>query len=110
MDVNTIFLNAELVENMFMEQPKAFVVSGKEYMGCHIRGSICGLKQASRQWYIKFDQTRRFRVGQLASRSTWATRRLIAIRTTIRPNNRVLVDLGVHIVVLHIYRTYIYNI
>ena len=40
-----------------MAQPKGFVVSGKEHMGCHLRRSIYGLKQASRQWYIKFDQT-----------------------------------------------------
>jgi hypothetical protein len=57
MDVNTTFLNGELVENVFMAQPKGFVVSGKEHMECHLRRSIYGLKQASRQWYIKFDQT-----------------------------------------------------
>ena len=57
MDVKTAFLNGELVENVFMAQPKGFVVSGKEHMGCHLRRSIYGLKQASRQWYIKFDQT-----------------------------------------------------
>jgi hypothetical protein len=42
---------------VFMAQPKGFVVSGKEHMGCHLRRSIYGLKQASKQWYIKFDQT-----------------------------------------------------
>jgi hypothetical protein len=57
MDVNTTFLKGELVENVFMAQPKRSVMSGKEHMGCHLRRSIYGLKQASRQWYIKFDQT-----------------------------------------------------
>jgi hypothetical protein len=40
-----------------MAQPKGFVMRGKEHMGCHLRRSIYGLKQASRLWYIKFDQT-----------------------------------------------------
>ena len=57
MDVKTTFQNGELVENVFMAQPKGFVMRGKEHMGCHFRRSIYGLKQASRQWYIKFDQT-----------------------------------------------------
>jgi hypothetical protein len=57
MDVKTVFLNGELVENMFMAQPKGFIVHGKENMQCHLRRSIYGLKQASRQWHLKFDQT-----------------------------------------------------
>jgi hypothetical protein len=40
-----------------MAQPKGFAVKEKEHMGCHLRKSIYGLKQASRQWYLKFDET-----------------------------------------------------
>jgi hypothetical protein len=44
MDVKTTFLNGELEENVFMAQPKGFVVSGKEHMECHLMRSIYGLK------------------------------------------------------------------
>jgi hypothetical protein len=57
MDVRTTFLNGDLEENVYMAQPKGFVVKGKERMECRLKKSIYGLKQASRQWYLKFDRT-----------------------------------------------------
>jgi len=56
-DVKTAFLNGELSDKVYMAQLKGFVVKGKEKMGCHLKRSIYGLKQASRQWYLNFDET-----------------------------------------------------
>jgi hypothetical protein len=55
MYVKMVFLNGDLEGNINMAQPKGFVVEGKERMGCCLKKSIYGLKQASRQWYLKFD-------------------------------------------------------
>ena len=59
MDVKTAFLNGDLYEDVYTTQPKGFVVEGQENFGCHLKKSIYGLKQASRQWYLKFDETSR---------------------------------------------------
>jgi hypothetical protein len=48
-DVKTVFLNVDLLKNVYMTQPKGFAMKGKKHMGCHMRKSIYGLKQASRQ-------------------------------------------------------------
>jgi hypothetical protein len=56
MDVKTAFLNEDVEENVYITQPKGFVIEGKERMGCRLKKSIYGLKQASRQWYLKFDR------------------------------------------------------
>jgi hypothetical protein len=57
MDVKTTLLNGDLLENIYMAEPKGFVMKGKKHIRCHLKKSIYGLKQASRQWYLKFDET-----------------------------------------------------
>ena len=46
MDVKTAFLNGDLYENVYMAQPEGFVVEGQEHLGCRLKKSIYGLKQA----------------------------------------------------------------
>ena len=55
MDVKTTFLHDELHEEIYMEQLKGFEVSRKENLVCKLKKSLYRLKQASRQWYKKFD-------------------------------------------------------
>jgi Reverse transcriptase (RNA-dependent DNA polymerase) len=56
MDVKTTFLNDNLEEEIYMEQPASFVVERQEHKVCKLLRSIYGLKQSSRQWYIWFHQ------------------------------------------------------
>ena len=50
-------LNENLDEEVFMDQPEDFIVEQKEHMMCKLKMSIYGLKQASRQWYLKCNNT-----------------------------------------------------
>jgi hypothetical protein len=57
MDVKTAFLNGDLEEDIYMEQPSGFLQRGHEHFVCKLRKSLYGLKQASRAWYQKIDAT-----------------------------------------------------
>ena len=48
-DVKTTFLNGDLNEEIYMEQPEGFVVSGQEKKVCRLVKSLYGLKQAPKQ-------------------------------------------------------------
>jgi hypothetical protein len=57
MDVKTTFLNEELDDEIYMDQPEGFVADGQENKVCRLLKSLYGLKQAPKQWHEKFDHT-----------------------------------------------------
>nr|AAT77072.1 retrotransposon protein, putative, Ty1-copia sub-class [Oryza sativa Japonica Group] len=57
MNVKTTFLNGELDEEIYMDQPDGFVVEGQEGKVCKLLKSLYGLKQSPKQWHEKFDKT-----------------------------------------------------
>nr|GEW59996.1 zinc finger, CCHC-type [Tanacetum cinerariifolium] len=56
MDINTAFLNGDLDKEIYMKQPKGFVMSGHENKVCKLKKSLYGLKQAPKQRHQKFDE------------------------------------------------------
>ena len=49
LDVKITFLHGELEEQIYMHQPKGFIISRKEYHVCLLKKSLYGLKQSPRQ-------------------------------------------------------------
>jgi Reverse transcriptase (RNA-dependent DNA polymerase) len=55
LDVKTAFLNGELEDEIFMQQPQGYHEGGKGKV-CRLRRAIYGLKQAPRAWYLKLQE------------------------------------------------------
>nr|GEU53609.1 putative reverse transcriptase domain-containing protein [Tanacetum cinerariifolium] len=56
MDVKTTFLNGELDEEVYINQPQCSIMPGNENRVCKLIKSLYGLKQSPNQWHQKFDE------------------------------------------------------
>ena len=55
MDVKTTFLNRQIEEEVYIEQPEGFELHGTESHVCKLKKSLYGLKQVPRAWYVGID-------------------------------------------------------
>ena len=55
LDVKFAFINGELNEEVYVEQPQGYVVKGKEKKVYRLQKALYGLKQAPRAWNNKID-------------------------------------------------------
>ena len=56
MDVKSMFLNGELEEEVYIEQPQGFLLSEHGDYVCRLKKALYGLKQAPRAWYVRLDK------------------------------------------------------
>ena len=55
MDVKITFLNGDIEEEVYIEQPDAFVIHEKESHVCRLKIALYGIKQPPRAWYERID-------------------------------------------------------
>ena len=56
MDVKSAFLNGDLEEEVYIEQPEGFILGNDAKLVCKLRKALYGLKQALRAWYYCLDK------------------------------------------------------
>jgi hypothetical protein len=55
MDVKNVFLNGTLKEEVYVQQPPGFIITGNEGKVLRLRKALYGLWQAPKAWNAKFD-------------------------------------------------------
>ena len=55
LDVKSTFLNGILLEEIYVQQPEGFEVTGHEHKVYKLQKALYGLKQAPRAWYSRID-------------------------------------------------------
>ncbi|KAL8107153.1 hypothetical protein AgCh_023815 [Apium graveolens] len=56
LDIKLVFLNGELLEEVYVTQPEGFVKKGQEQMVYRLVKALYGLRQAPRAWNAKLDK------------------------------------------------------
>jgi hypothetical protein len=55
MDMKTSFLNSEIKEEVYVEQPQGFDIHDRETHVCRLKKDLYGLNQEHRTWYGKIN-------------------------------------------------------
>jgi hypothetical protein len=77
LDVKLAFLNGDLQEEVYVEQPAGFVNTGCEHMVHRLQKAMYGLRQAPRVWNVKLENTLlSFGFSRSSSEMTLYTRRV----------------------------------
>eukprot|EP00253_Pinus_taeda_P017810 PITA_17810 len=56
MGVKSAFLNGDLEEELYIEQPDGFILGNDPKLVCRVKKALYGLKQALRAWYYRLDK------------------------------------------------------
>ena len=54
--MKSTFLNGELEEEVYVEQPDGFQLTNKEDMVYRLKKTLYGLKQAPKAWYARLEK------------------------------------------------------